>query len=64
MRLQGDKSGRKGHLSVATEVFEVAPSLHVVELRKTGGDTLDFHKFYKDFSSGLRDIVWHTEKNL
>ncbi|MQI71942.1 hypothetical protein EI017_24565, partial [Escherichia coli] len=47
MKLQGDKSGRKGHLSVATEVFEVAPSLHMVELRKTGGDTLEFHKFYK-----------------
>ncbi|KOM57193.1 hypothetical protein LR48_Vigan11g022500 [Vigna angularis] len=44
MKLQGDKSGRKGHLSVATEVFEVAPSLHMVELRKTGGDTLEFHK--------------------
>ncbi|QHO22573.1 hypothetical protein HN51_046427 [Arachis hypogaea] len=64
MRLQGDKSGRKGHLSVATEVFEVAPSLHVVELRKTGGDTLEFHKFYKNFSSGLQDIVWHTEEKI
>ncbi|KAE9605769.1 putative protein kinase CAMK-CAMKL-CHK1 family [Lupinus albus] len=62
MKLQGDKSGRKGHLSVATEVFEVAPSLHMVELRKTGGDTLEFHKFYKNFSSGLQDIVWHTEE--
>ncbi|XP_042437713.1 CBL-interacting protein kinase 9-like [Zingiber officinale] len=61
MKLQGDKSGRKGHLSVATEVFEVAPSLHMVELRKTGGDTLEFHKFYKNFSSGLKDIVWKTE---
>ncbi|CAJ1976027.1 unnamed protein product [Sphenostylis stenocarpa] len=88
MKLQGDRSGRKGHLSVATEVlknfllmtiesvrrthdaidfswllskrlrleliattgclwrqvFEVAPSVHMVELRKTGGDTLEFHK--------------------
>lgn len=26
------------------QVFEVAPSLHMVELRKTGGDTLEFHK--------------------
>ncbi|KAK7292863.1 hypothetical protein RJT34_15718 [Clitoria ternatea] len=59
MKLQGDKSGRKGHLSVATEVFEVAPSLHMVELRKTGGDTLEFHKFYKNFSSGLQDVVWN-----
>ncbi|KAL9314928.1 hypothetical protein ACSQ67_020380 [Phaseolus vulgaris] len=44
MKLQGDHNGRKGHLSVATEVFEVAPSVHMVELRKTGGDTLEFHK--------------------
>ncbi|KAL0457562.1 UNVERIFIED_CONTAM: CBL-interacting serine/threonine-protein kinase [Sesamum latifolium] len=44
MKLQGDKTGRKGQLAVATEVLEVAPSLHMVELRKTGGDTLEFHK--------------------
>ncbi|KAF5733272.1 hypothetical protein HS088_TW17G00814 [Tripterygium wilfordii] len=44
MKLKGDKTGRKGQLAVATEVFEVAPSLHMVELRKTGGDTLEFHK--------------------
>jgi 5'-AMP-activated protein kinase catalytic alpha subunit len=43
MKLQGDKHGRKGHLSVATEVFEVAPSLFMVELRKKGGDTLEYH---------------------
>lgn len=44
MKLQGDRTGRKGQLAVVTEVFEVAPSLHMVELRKTGGDTLEFHK--------------------
>ncbi|KAK8345526.1 hypothetical protein V6Z12_A07G155000 [Gossypium hirsutum] len=61
MKLKGDKSGRKGQLSVATEVFEVAPCLHMIELRKTGGDTLEFHKFYKQFSSGLKDVVWKAE---
>ncbi|KAL2478616.1 CBL-interacting serine/threonine-protein kinase 9 [Forsythia ovata] len=63
MKLQGDKTGRKGQLSVATEVFEVAPSVHMVELRKTGGDTLEFHNFYKNFSSGLKDVVWTSELN-
>ncbi|GAV67386.1 Pkinase domain-containing protein/NAF domain-containing protein [Cephalotus follicularis] len=63
MKLKGDKTGRKGQLSVATEVFEVAPSLHMVELRKTGGDTLEFHKFYNSFSSELKDIVWKSEGN-
>nr|GEZ51973.1 CBL-interacting serine/threonine-protein kinase 9-like isoform X1 [Tanacetum cinerariifolium] len=64
MKLQGDKTGRKGHLAVATEVFEVAPSLHMVELRKTGGDTLEFHNFYKNFSSGLKDIASSSSKSL
>lgn len=75
MKLLGEKTGRKGHLSISTEVhifqtlpplsftatyplevvrsgtvynslfqvFEVAPSLYMVELRKSGGDTLEFH---------------------
>ncbi|KAK3016195.1 hypothetical protein RJ639_006028, partial [Escallonia herrerae] len=60
LKLHGEKTGRKGHLSVATEIFEVAPSLYMVELRKAGGDTLEFHKFYKNLSTGLKDIVWKT----
>ncbi|XP_022146606.1 CBL-interacting serine/threonine-protein kinase 23 [Momordica charantia] len=63
MKLQGEKTGRKGHLSVATEIFQVAPSLYIVELRKAGGDTLEFHKFYSNLSTGLKDIVWrHGDK--
>ncbi|CAK9190541.1 unnamed protein product [Sphagnum jensenii] len=58
MKLQGDKHGRKGHLSVATEVFEVAPSLYMVELRKSNGDTLEYHNFYQNLSKGLKDIIW------
>lgn len=60
LKLQGEKTGRKGHLSVATEIFEVAPSLYMVEVRKSGGDTLEFHKFYKNLTVGLKDIVWKT----
>ncbi|XP_077221106.1 CBL-interacting protein kinase 23-like isoform X3 [Tasmannia lanceolata] len=60
MKLRGSKTGRKGHLSIATEIFEVAPSLYMVELRKSGGDTLEFHKFYKTISTGLKDIVWES----
>ncbi|ERM99197.1 hypothetical protein AMTRI_Chr02g212040 [Amborella trichopoda] len=64
MKLLAAKAGRKGQLSVATEVFEVAPSLFMVELRKAGGDTLEFHKFYKSLSTGLKDIVWKSEVNM
>lgn len=64
MRLQNVKAGRKGNLNVATEVFQVAPSLHLVELRKAKGDTLEFHKFYKNLSNSLDDVVWKTEEDM
>ncbi|XAR59378.1 Non-specific serine/threonine protein kinase [Bertholletia excelsa] len=60
LKLLAEKSGHKGHLSVAAEILMVAPSLHVVELRKTAGDTLEFHEFYKNLSTGLEDIVWKS----
>ena len=44
MRLENVKAGRKGNLNVATEIFQVAPSLHMVQVSKSKGDTLEFHK--------------------
>ncbi|KMZ66504.1 CBL-interacting protein kinase 23 [Zostera marina] len=62
LKLKGEKSGRKGQLSIATEVFAVTPTLSMVEIRKSRGDTLEFHKFYKNFSVGLKDVVWPTRE--
>ncbi|XP_048230271.1 CBL-interacting protein kinase 32 isoform X1 [Ricinus communis] len=64
MRLENMKAGRKGNLNVATEIFQVAPSLHMVEVRKAKGDTLEFHKFYKNLSTCLDDVVWKTEEDM
>ncbi|TYJ18330.1 hypothetical protein E1A91_A09G116400v1 [Gossypium mustelinum] len=64
MRLESSKTGRKGNLNVATEIFQMAPSLHMVELRKAKGDTLEFHKFYKNLSTCLEDVVWKTEEDM
>ncbi|BBH05464.1 CBL-interacting protein kinase 3 [Prunus dulcis] len=64
LRLENMKAGRKGNLNVATEVFQVAPSLHMVEVRKAKGDTLEFHKFYKNLSTCLEDVVWKTEEDM
>lgn len=61
MKLRGAESGRKGHLSIASEVFEVTPSFFLVETQKAGGDTLEFESFYKKFATGLKDIVWTAE---
>ncbi|KAG5517266.1 hypothetical protein RHGRI_037878 [Rhododendron griersonianum] len=64
LRLENVKAGRKGNLNVATEVFQVAPSLHMVEVRKAKGDTLEFHKFYQNLSTCLEDVVWKTEEEM
>ncbi|KAL5716315.1 cAMP-dependent protein kinase [Ranunculus cassubicifolius] len=64
MKLEGEKTGRKGQLSIATEIFEVAPSLFMVEVRKSQGDTLEFHKFYKNISAGLEEIVWKSGEDM
>ncbi|XP_021892642.1 CBL-interacting serine/threonine-protein kinase 3 isoform X1 [Carica papaya] len=64
MRLENMKAGRKGNLNVATEIFQVAPSLHMVEVRKAKGDTLEFHKFYKNLSTCLEDVVWKTDEDM
>ncbi|XP_068658548.1 CBL-interacting protein kinase 32-like isoform X2 [Aristolochia californica] len=61
MRLEKLKEGRKGNLNVATQV---APSLHMVEVRKAKGDTLEFHRFYKNLSSSLKDVVWKSEEDM
>ncbi|KAJ4732284.1 CBL-interacting serine/threonine-protein kinase 23 [Rhynchospora pubera] len=63
MKLQGENPGRKGQLAIATEVFEVAPSLFMVELRKSNGDTLEYHKFYSNISNGLKDIMWKAPQD-
>ncbi|KAK8679696.1 hypothetical protein V6N13_145134 [Hibiscus sabdariffa] len=64
MRLENLKAGRKGNLNVATEIFQVAPCLHMVEVRKAKGDTLEFNKFYKSLSTCLEDVVWKTEEDM
>ncbi|KAM0953961.1 putative protein kinase CAMK-CAMKL-CHK1 family [Dioscorea sansibarensis] len=64
MKLENVKAGRKGNLNIATEIFQVAPSLHMVEVRKAKGDTLEFHKFYKKLSSSLKDVVWKSDSDM
>ncbi|KAF8391215.1 hypothetical protein HHK36_023517 [Tetracentron sinense] len=57
--LQGSKEGRKGQLSIDAEIFEVTPSFHVVEVKKTAGDTLEYQKFCnQDLKPSLKDIIW------
>jgi hypothetical protein len=49
MKLQGDKSGRKGHLSVATEVM--------IALWQTTADALAIFDDFLQYQISKRDLV-------
>ncbi|KAF9601741.1 hypothetical protein IFM89_022855 [Coptis chinensis] len=55
LRVMQEHMGQKslGSLSVAAEVFELSPSLYVVELRKSYGDSLLYRKLCTKLSNDL-----------
>lgn len=58
-KLEGSKEGRKGALGIDAEIFEITPLFHMVELKKSDGDTLEYQKLLKqDIRPALKDIVW------
>ena len=59
MKIEGSNGGRKAALAIDAEIFEFAPSFHLVEMRKSDGDTLEFRKMLQqDVRPALKDIVW------
>ncbi|XP_009369548.2 CBL-interacting serine/threonine-protein kinase 10-like [Pyrus x bretschneideri] len=58
LKMDGLKEGKKGILSIDTEIFEITPTFHLVEVKKSSGDTLEFQKMLDDIRPALRDIVW------
>ncbi|KAB2598950.1 CBL-interacting serine/threonine-protein kinase 24-like [Pyrus ussuriensis x Pyrus communis] len=61
-RLEGISANRMGQFAVVLEVYEVAPSLFMVDVRKAAGDTLEYHKFYKNFCAKLEEIIWKPKE--
>ncbi|KAG9456297.1 hypothetical protein H6P81_000805 [Aristolochia fimbriata] len=61
VRLQGQERGRKGKLAIAAEIFALTPSFLVVEVKKDGGDTLEYNNFCsKELRPALKDILWEN----
>ncbi|QCE01055.1 hypothetical protein DEO72_LG7g2347 [Vigna unguiculata] len=59
LKLEALHEGRKGILSIDAEIFEVTPLLHLVEVKKSNGDTLEYDKILKEaIRPALKDIVW------
>lgn len=58
-KFEGTKEGRKGFLSIDAEIFVLTPAFHLVEVKKTGGDSLEYQKMFDEgIRPGLQDIVW------
>ncbi|KAL6553282.1 hypothetical protein OROGR_007124 [Orobanche gracilis] len=59
VKMQGSRGGRKRKLAIDAEIFEVAPSFHMVEVKKTAGDTLEYLKFRdQELKPSLKDVIW------
>lgn len=60
LRLEGSRLGRKGVVvSIDVEIFEITPSFHLVELKESNGDTVEYRKMMKrDIRPALQEIVW------
>ncbi|VAH08476.1 unnamed protein product [Triticum turgidum subsp. durum] len=59
MKLAAPREGKKGTLEFEAEIYELASSFLLVELKKTNGDTMEYQKLLKeDIRPSLKDIVW------
>ncbi|KAK1268089.1 CBL-interacting serine/threonine-protein kinase 6 [Acorus gramineus] len=60
VRIEGEKVvGRRGRISIAAEVFAVTASVSVVEVRRDGGDAVEYDRFCsQELRPALKDIVW------
>lgn len=56
--LEGTREGLKGPLTIAAEIFELTPSLVVVEVKKKGGDRAEYEMFCNtELKPGLQNLM-------
>ncbi|NP_001170561.1 putative CBL-interacting protein kinase family protein isoform X1 [Zea mays] len=57
--IQGRKHGGNGVLQFDTQIFEITPSCHLVQMKQTSGDLLEYQKLLEEgIRPGLKDVVW------
>lgn len=64
LRFEGTKEGKKGTLSIDVEIFEVVEAFHLVEVKKSNGDTLEYQQILNEgLRPGLQDIIWTWQED-
>ncbi|KAL6905753.1 hypothetical protein ACP4OV_003354 [Aristida adscensionis] len=59
IKIQGRKEGRNGVVQFDTAIFQITPLHHLVEMKQTSGDSLEYQKLLEeDIRPALKDIVW------
>ncbi|OMO65405.1 hypothetical protein COLO4_31270 [Corchorus olitorius] len=62
--LEGSREGVKGPLTIAAEIFELTPSLVVVEVKKKGGDRGEYEEFCnKELKPGLQNLMMEESRS-
>ncbi|BAT15582.1 cBL-interacting protein kinase 14 [Oryza sativa Japonica Group] len=65
VKMQGRKEGRNGVLQFDIEIFEVTTSYHIIEMKQTSGDSLEYRQLLEEgIRPALKDIVlaWHGDE--
>ncbi|KAF1780051.1 Protein kinase-like domain [Phytophthora cactorum] len=47
----------KGAVGVVIQIFMLADSLHLVEVRRGKGDIFEYHKFYSQLNEQMKDLI-------
>ncbi|PKA61225.1 CBL-interacting serine/threonine-protein kinase 12 [Apostasia shenzhenica] len=56
--LEGTREGEKGPLTISAEIFELTPSLVVVEIKKKAGDRGEYEEFCsRELKPGLQNLL-------
>lgn len=59
LRLEGANESKNGILSIDVRIFEITSSFHLVEVKKSSGDSIDYrHLMRDDIRPALKEVVW------
>ncbi|CAL9151055.1 CBL-interacting protein kinase 19-like [Musa acuminata AAA Group] len=59
--LEGTREGEKGPLTIGVEIYELTPSIVVVEVKKRAGDEQEYEEFCsKELKPGMQHLIYES----